>query len=244
MMENSYLKFESKCKTVADNLKRITDNAAEAAIKSNRNPNDITILAATKTVSSEIINYAIQSGINCIGENRVQELLSKYDAIDKTETDIHFIGHLQTNKVKQIVGKVSTIQSVDSIKLAEEISKHSLKNDIVTNLLVEVNIGREENKSGIYEEEIESFLYQISQLEAIKISGLMMIPPKTDKKLEKMAYFQKIHQISIDIKSKNIDNVNMNCLSIGMSNDYQEAITCGSTMIRVGRALFGDRLYV
>lgn len=243
MMENLSLDFNDKCKTIENNLKIIQNNVAESAIKSGRRPEDVTILAATKTVPYPFVNFAISKGIKFIGENRVQELISKYDDIEKNNVDVQFIGHLQSNKVKQIVGKVSTIQSVDNIKLAKEISKYSLKQNIITDIFIEVNIGREETKSGVYPEQLNDFIRNLSDINGIDIKGLMAIPPKTDKKSEKIQYFEKIHQLLIDISHKNMDNINIKSLSMGMSNDYQEAIACGATMIRVGRALFGERSY-
>lgn len=219
----------------------IRERVAQAALKAGRSPEDITILAATKTVSPELINYAISKGISCIGENRVQELISKYDDLDRSGVDIQFIGHLQTNKVKQIVGKVSCIQSVDSLKLAREISRISLKMGVVINIMLEINIGKEENKSGIFPEDVGQMVDDLSKVKGIKMRGIMSIPPICDKKAQIFQYFQKIHQISIDIKDRKIDNIGVECLSMGMSDDYQEAIACGSNMIRVGRALFGER---
>ena len=162
---------------VEENYKRINERIAEAAEKSGRRREDITLLAATKTVDAATINHAISLGLDHIGENRVQELLSKYEQYDLEHCSLQFIGHLQTNKVRQIVDKVDLIQSVDSLKLAKEIASQSLKRNKITDILVEVNIGREENKSGVFEENLEELLCQISQLEGISVKGLMTIPP-------------------------------------------------------------------
>ena len=205
-------------KSVEDNYKRINENIFNAAVKSGRNMDDITLLAATKTVPAEIINYAISLGVNNIGENRVQELLSKYDEINLDNCSLHMIGHLQTNKVKKIVGKVNTIQSVSSLKLANEINDVSNKMGIVSDILIEVNIGREKNKFGVLPEYLEELLVKVSQMISIKVKGILIIPPICENSEYTRRYF-----------------------SMGMSNDYVEAILCGSTMVRIGSALFGKR---
>ena len=228
---------------VRANYEEITENIALAAEKSGRTAQDISFLAATKTVEPEIINYAISLGLKKIGENRVQELLSKYDEYDLAHADLQFIGHLQKNKVRQIIGKVSMIQSVDSIKLADEIAKQSVKNNITTDILIEVNIGREESKSGVMKEELDELIEKISVLEGIRIRGLMSIPPICDSKKEISKFFDDMYKLFIDISAKKSDNVNMDFLSMGMSDDYTEAILSGANMIRVGSRLFGARIY-
>ncbi len=225
------------------NYETIVNNIAEAAIKSGRNPEDITFLAATKTVDPEFINYAVSLGLKYIGENKVQELLSKYDSYDLNNCNLHFIGHLQTNKVRQIVGKVKMIQSVDSVKLATEISKQSIKNNLNTDILVEVNIGREENKSGVMPEELSDLLYQIAPLEGISVKGLMAIPPICENEQKIRGYFQNMRNLFLDISDKKIDNIKMGVLSMGMSGDYQEAILEGANLVRIGSSLFGERIY-
>ncbi len=209
------------------NYKVINERIAEAAQKIGKKREDITFLAATKTVDAATINHAISLGLDHIGENRVQELLSKYEDYDLEHCSLQFIGHLQTNKVRQIAGKVDLIQSVDSLKLAKEISKESKKRNITTDILVEVNIGREENKSGVFEEELEELLCQIAELESISIQK----------------YFNNMHKLFIDISQKKLDNINMSILSMGMSADYYEAILEGANMVRVGSSLFGARNY-
>lgn len=226
------------------NYKTIEERIAEAAIKSGRSREDITFLSATKTVSPELINYAISLGLKYIGENRVQELLSKYDAYNLNDATLHFIGHLQTNKVKQIVDKVSMIQSVDSVKLAKEISKQSVTKGINTDILVEINIGNEENKSGVLPEQAEDLLWEISKMDNIFVKGLMTIPPICENEQKIRKYFHKMHNIFIDISGKKIDNISMEVLSMGMSSDYYEAISEGATMVRIGSSLFGERNYV
>lgn len=225
------------------NYKLINERIAEAAQKVGKSRDDITFLAATKTVEPEIINHAINLGLDHIGENKVQELLSKYDSYNLEKCSLQFIGHLQTNKVRQIVDKVDLIQSVDSVKLANEIAKQSIKLNKITDILVEVNIGREENKSGVYPENIEELLCEISKIEGISVKGLMTIPPICDNKHKISKYFNNMHNIFIDISQKKLDNISMTILSMGMSADYYEAILEGANMVRIGSSLFGARDY-
>ncbi|MEE0868325.1 MAG: YggS family pyridoxal phosphate-dependent enzyme [Ruminococcus sp.] len=225
------------------NYKLINERIAEAAQKVGKSREDITFLAATKTVEPEVINHAISLGLDHIGENKVQELLSKYDSYNLENCSLQFIGHLQTNKVRQIVDKVDLIQSVDSVKLANEIAKQSLKLNKTTDILVEVNIGREENKSGVYPENLEELLCEISKIEGISVKGLMTIPPICDNKHKISKYFNNMHNIFIDISQKKLDNISMTILSMGMSADYYEAILEGANMVRIGSSLFGARDY-
>ncbi len=225
------------------NYKLIEERITEAAIKSGRARDEITFLAATKTVDAERINYAISLGLKYIGENKVQELLSKYDDYDLENASLQFIGHLQSNKVRQIVGKVDLIQSVDSVKLAKEISKQSLKNNVNSDVLVEVNIGEEESKSGIKAEQLYELLDEIKNFDNISVKGLMCIPPICDSPQKILKFFDKMNNIFIDISGKNIDNISMDILSMGMSADYYEAILSGANMVRVGSSLFGARDY-
>ena len=225
------------------NYKLIEERITEAAVKSGRSREDITFLAATKTVDADRINYAISLGLKYIGENRVQEMLSKYDDYDLDNASLQFIGHLQSNKVRQIVGKVDLIQSVDSVKLAKEISKQSLKNSINSDILIEVNIGEEESKSGIKAEQLYELLDEIKNFDNISVKGLMCIPPICDSPKKNLKFFDKMHNIFIDISGKNIDNISMDILSMGMSADYYEAILSGANMVRVGSSLFGARDY-
>ena len=221
----------------------INEKIAEAAMKTGKTRDDITFLSATKTVEPEYINYAISLGLSYIGENKVQELLSKYDQYNLENCSLQFIGHLQSNKVRQIVGKVDLIQSIDSMKLAKEVSKCSLKNNITSDILVEVNIGKEENKSGVMPEMLEELVEEISTLPAVNVKGLMTIPPICEKKDEIRRYFEKMNRLFLDISSKKLDNVSMDILSMGMSSDYYEAILEGANMVRIGSALFGNRIY-
>ena len=221
----------------------INEKIAEAAMKAGKTRDDITFLSATKTVEPEYINYAISLGLSYIGENKVQELLSKYDEYNLENCSLQFIGHLQSNKVKQIVGKVDLIQSIDSIKLAKEVSKCSLKNNITSDILVEVNIGKEENTSGVMPEMLEELVEEISTLPAVNVKGLMTIPPICEKNDEIRRYFEKMNRLFLDISSKKLDNISMDILSMGMSSDYYEAILEGANMVRIGSALFGNRIY-
>lgn len=223
------------------NYAEIKQNIAAAALKSGRKFQDIMILAATKTVDADFINYAIEQGITYVGENRVQEFLSKDDAVSKN-VHRHFIGHLQTNKVKDIVGKVELIQSVHSLKLAREIGKVSLKNGIITDILVEVNIGGEESKSGFAPIEVLDAINQMQQIEGINVKGLMTIPPICDKKEDSRKYFDEMYKLFIEIRDKKLYN-NIEILSMGMSDDYDLAVECGANMVRIGTALFGARNY-
>lgn len=224
-----------------ENYEYILENIKKSARDSGRNPEDITLLAATKTVSTNVINHAIGCGLSYIGENKVQEFLSKKDELLPCHR--HFIGHLQTNKVKDIVPYVELIHSVDSIRLAKEISKVSLKLNKTTDILLEVNIGNEESKSGFSAEEIETSIEEISKLDGIFIRGLMAIPPICETGEKNTKYFEKMNKLFIDIRAKKIDNSNIDILSMGMSDDYDEAIRNGATIVRIGSALFGKRDY-
>lgn len=243
MTERSLTEYrEERCRDIEENIKEIRDNIAEAAIKSGRNPEDVHLMAVTKTVEPYFINHAIHCGIDLIGENRVQEFLGKKPELDLDGVDCHLIGHLQTNKVRQIVGEVSTIQSVDSVKVAKEISKQSVKNGLVTKILLEVNVGEEESKSGMDYAAAPNLLAEIAALPGLSVEGFMAIPPICDE-VTLRGYFSRMHQLYVDMKSKNIDNSNINILSMGMSADYVQAILEGSTLVRVGSSLFGARIY-
>ena len=225
-----------------ENYGIIEENICRAAESVQKSRQDIILLAATKTVSADVINHAIASGINYVGENRVQEFLSKNDLITPN-VHKHLIGHLQSNKAKDIVGKVEMIQSVHSVKLASLIGKLSAEKGITTDILLEVNIGREENKSGFLKEELDEAICQIAQIEGIKLRGMMTIPPICEKNTEIIPFFEEMYKLFIDNGAKKIDNVSMEYLSMGMSSDYAEAIKCGSNMVRVGTSLFGQRIY-
>ena len=228
---------------ISDNVQRVREQIENACVVAGHSPDDVTLLAVTKTVDAERINAAIRCGVQQIGENRVQEFLGKRDDLDLTNVQAHLIGHLQTNKVRQIVGKVHMIQSVDSIRVAAAIDRCSQELDIVTPILVEVNIGGEEAKSGISPDNLENLLAEIAPLKGVRVQGLMTVPPILHKESEKRAIFSKMYQLFVDIKAKNIDNIGMQILSMGMSGDFREAILEGSTMVRIGSALFGERQY-
>lgn len=199
------------------------------------------LIAVTKTRTVDEINYAIECGVKHIGENRVQELMEKYDQINKDGVSIHLIGRLQTNKVKYIIDKVDLIHSVDSYKLACEISKRAEKIGKIQDVLIEVNIGNEESKGGIAPDDLLNFVSEISELKGIRVCGLMCIPPISQGAGTNLKYFLNLKQLSVDINDKKIDNISMNILSMGMSDDYQDAIKAGSSFIRVGRGIFGPR---
>ena len=235
--------MEKLLRDVEYNYNVINERISEAAQKVGKTRKDIKFLAATKTVDVEVINYAISLGLNYIGENKVQELLSKYDNYNLENCSLQFIGHLQSNKVRQIVGKVDLIQSVDSVKLAKEISRQSVNKNVNTDILVEVNIGREENKSGVLPEMAYELIDEIKDFDNISVKGLMTIPPISDNSQEISEYFNKVNKLFIDISGKKLDNVSMDILSMGMSSDYYEAILMGANMVRVGSSLFGARDY-
>ncbi len=223
------------------NYKDVMGRLYAAAEKSGRSAEDITLLAATKTVDADTVNYAIKRGITHIGENRVQELLSKYSLLSPVHS--HFIGHLQTNKVKDIIDKVEMIESVDSIRLAEEISKQAGKRGIVMDVLAEINIGGEQSKSGFAPEDAENAVREIAKLPNIRIKGLMCIPPVANMPEEARKYFRKMYKLFLDIGAKNIDNSCMSVLSMGMSGDFDIAVSEGANLVRVGTSLFGKRNY-
>lgn len=228
---------------IEENYKAIMYNLSEAAVKSGRTPGDVRFMAVTKTVGSLYINHALSLGIDLIGENRVQEFLGKRDELKLDGIEKHLIGHLQTNKVRQIVGEVDMIDGVDSVKVAKEIGKVSQKKGIITDVLVEVNIGGEESKFGLDPSQLFETVCEISEIEGIKIQGLMAIPPICTKEEENRKFFANMYTMFLDIKAKKLDNVSMNILSMGMSDDYASAVLEGSTMVRVGSSLFGRRVY-
>ena len=229
---------------IADNIKFIKNDIAEAAIKAGRSPYDVRLMAVTKTVSVDKINFAIDNcGVDLIGENKVQEFLSKKDDLHLEGVEKHLIGHLQTNKVKKILPLVDMIQSVDSLHLAEAISKEAVKSDLVANILLEVNIGDEESKTGFDKVEFLESLEAISLLPNINVKGMMTIPPICDDDLLLEKYFSKMNDYYNEIKSKNFSNFDFQILSMGMSGDYKQAVLHGSNLVRVGSAIFGARIY-
>ena len=229
--------------SIAENVARIRAEMASAAIAAGRDPKEILLCAATKMNDAEAVREAIRAGVDCCGENRVQELTAKLAENAYKGAPVHFIGHLQTNKVKQVVGKVDLIQSVDSEHLLAAIHKEAKKQGIVQHILLEVNVGAEESKSGFAPDEVLPLLDKISEYPNIRVKGLMAIPPISEKHGDNVKYFEKMCKISVDIIEKKYDNVKVECMSMGMSGDYIDAIRCGSTMIRVGTAIFGPRDY-
>ena len=228
---------------IAENVARIRAEMEAAALACGRDPKEIQLCAATKMNDAEAVRQAIAAGVDCCGENRVQELTAKLAENAYAGAPVHFIGHLQTNKVRQVVGKVDLIQSVDSERLLRAIDKEAGKQGIIQDILLEVNIGEEASKSGFGADHILPLMEKISEYSNICIKGLMAIPPISHNSGENQKFFQKMWQISVDIRAKKYDNVMVECLSMGMSGDYPDAIACGSTMIRVGTAIFGARNY-
>ena len=225
-----------------DNLKKVEENIQAACERSGRNRDEVTLIAVSKTKPVEMLQEIYDENIRDFGENKVQELCDK---IEKMPSDIkwHMIGHLQRNKVKYIVGKVALIHSVDSYRLAEEISIQAKKHNTTVPILVEVNIAHEESKFGISEEDAILLVKEISELENIRIMGLMTIAPYVENPEDNRMYFRKIKELSVDINNKNIDNVSMEIISMGMTGDYEVAIEEGATMVRVGTGIFGARNY-
>lgn len=202
----------------------------------------ITLIAVSKTKPVEMLQEIYDAGCRDFGENKVQELVDKYEQLPK-DIRWHMIGHLQRNKVKYIIGKVVLIHSVDSLRLAETIEKESAKHNITTDILIEVNMAHEESKFGVLPEEIYDLLMEISKLEHVRVKGLMTVAPFVDNPRKNSEIFEKMHKLSVDIASKNIDNITMSILSMGMTNDYDVALEEGANMIRVGTAIFGERNY-
>lgn len=226
--------FKEKEEKIKQRIKIIKQKIKDAAIKNNRDFNDIIFMGVTKNVDFETVNVAIKNGVNLIGENKVQELEKKYPNYYKENLKIHFIGHLQTNKVKKIISFVDCVESVDCLKLAETISKYAKKINRIMPIFLEINIGEEKSKFGFKPNEILEAVKTISSFENVKIEGLMTIPPKDN--VEK--FFKLMQEIYIDISNKKIDNVNMKYLSMGMSNDFEKAIYFGANIVRIGSFLF------
>lgn len=241
MTEKSWV--DEKLQDIEYNLQVVREEIAKAAALSGRSEQDIDFMAVTKTVDEVFINHAIHCGVNLIGENRVQEMLRKKPNLDLCGVRKNLIGHLQTNKVSQIVGEVDMIESVDSLKIAREISKQSVKKGIVTDVLVEINIGMEASKTGFMPACAEESIAEMAEMPGIHVCGLMTIPPICEKSTELCKFFTNIYNMYVDIGSKKLDNITMNILSMGMSGDFAEAIRAGSNHIRVGSKLFGPRIY-
>lgn len=225
-----------------ENLKQVQDNIRKACKTAGRDPSEVTLIAVSKTKPVPQLMAVYEAGIREFGENKVQELTEKYQALPG-DIHWHMIGHLQRNKVKYIVDKTVLIHSVDSLSLAEEISRQAVKKQVEADILVEVNIAGEESKFGISREETLRLVEGISKFPALHIKGLMTIAPFVENAEENRVFFREMKELSVDIKQKNIDNVDMDILSMGMTGDYMVAIEEGATMVRVGTGIFGERIY-
>ncbi len=227
---------------IKDNLKEVEERIAKACERVGRNKDEVTLIAVSKTKPVEAIREAMEYGTTHFGENKVQEIVDKWETISEP-LNWHMIGHLQRNKVKYIVDKVVLIHSVDSLRLAEQINEEAGKKQLVVPILIEVNIAGEESKFGVKPEDTMALVEQIAVLPNVKIMGLMTIAPFVSNPEENRVHFQNLHKLNIDIKSKNIDNVCMDVLSMGMTGDYEVAVEEGATMVRVGTGIFGERNY-
>ena len=225
-----------------ENLKAVDQEIKESCDRSGRAREDVTLIAVSKTKPVETLQEAYDLGVRVFGENKVQELVDKYEVLPK-DIHWHLIGHLQRNKVKYIIDKVDMIHSVDSIRLAETIEKEAAKHNIKVKILIEVNVAKEESKFGIHPEELDAFIEEISHFSHIQVMGLMTIAPFVENAEENRPIFEHLRKLSVDIANKNIDNIIMSVLSMGMTNDYQVAVEEGATMVRVGTGIFGERNY-
>ena len=227
---------------LAENLRQVEQRIENACKRANRQRNEVTLIAVSKTKPISMLEEIYKEGIRCFGENKVQELTEKYDQLP-TDIKWHMIGHLQRNKVKYIINKTELIHSVDSLRLVETINQEALRKDVIANILIEVNVAEEESKFGLNINNVIPFIEKIALLPNIHIKGLMTIAPYVKNPEENRPVFRRLHKLSVDIDAKNIDNVNMSILSMGMTNDYEVAIEEGATMIRVGTGIFGERNY-
>ena len=229
--------------SIEENVEKVLEEIAAAARAAGREPGEVALCAATKMNDAQAVRRAIAAGVRICGENRVQELTAKLADNAYAGAQVHFIGHLQTNKVKQVVGKVDLIQSVDSEHLLAAISREAQKQGLCQDILLEVNIGEETAKSGFAEEDILPLVDRIDSFSNIRLRGLMAIPPISRNPGDNLKFFLKMRQIYVDIRAKKKDNVPVDCLSMGMSGDFADAIAAGSTMVRIGTAIFGARVY-
>lgn len=227
---------------IRENLVSVKKNIEESCERAGRNAEDVRLIAVSKTKPIEALKEAYEAGCRDFGENKVQELTEKYEELPK-DIRWHMIGHLQRNKVKYLVGKVYMIHSVDSVRLAEEISREAVKKNVTVPILVEVNVAGEESKFGTSAREAEMLVREIAALPGISVRGLMTIAPYVEKAEDNRQYFVNLRQLSVDIKNKNIDNVSMDVLSMGMTGDYTVAVEEGATYVRVGTGIFGERDY-
>ena len=227
---------------LTDNLNHVEQNIQQICNERKIPRETITLIAVSKTKPVEMLQEIYDAGCRDFGENKVQELVDKYEIMPK-DIRWHMIGHLLRNKVKYLIGKVVLIHSVDSLRLAETIEKESAKQDVITNILIEVNMAREESKYGVLPEDIYGLLDEICKFPHVRVKGLMTVAPFVDNPRKNSEIFEKMHKLSVDIESKNIDNITMSILSMGMTNDYEVALEKGANMIRVGTAIFGERNY-
>ena len=227
---------------IAENYRDVDSKICSACRRSGRSRDEVKLIAVSKTKPVEMIREAMEAGADTFGENKVQELCDKYDRLPRT-VHWHLIGHLQRNKVKYVVGKAELIHSVDSLRLAEEIEKEAAKKNMEADVLVEVNVAAEESKFGVSVEETEKLVREIAALPHVHVQGLMTIAPYVEDPEENRPIFRTLKKLAVDIKMKNIDNVRMDMLSMGMTNDYQVAVEEGATMVRVGTGIFGERNY-
>ena len=230
--------------SISENVAHIKAQIREAAIAAGRDPAEIQLCAATKMNDTNAVRQAIAAGVDLCGENRVQELTQKSAENAYEGVPVHFIGHLQTNKVRQVVGKVALIQSVDRMKLLSAIQDEAARQNICQKILLQINIGQEDSKGGFSVDEVWDVLDQLPNFPNIQVCGLMAIPPISQNSGDNCKFFQEMYNLSVDITRKNRHNVSMETLSMGMSDDFADAIACGSTMIRVGTAIFGPRHYI
>lgn len=229
--------------TIRENMRAVEDRIAAACQEAGRKPEDVTLIAVSKTKPVEMLREAYECGCRDFGENKVQELLDKYEVMPR-DIRWHMIGHLQRNKVKYIVDKVYLIHSVDSLRLAEEISKEAGKKNVCVNILVEVNVANEETKFGTTCEDAKQLVQDIAKLPNICVKGLMTIAPFVENAEKNRPIFSKLKKISVDIMGENIDNITMENLSMGMTGDYEVAVSEGATCVRVGTGIFGARQYM
>jgi len=229
--------------TIADNVRAIRDKMAEAALQSGRDPKEIRLVAAAKMNDAAAVQDAIAAGVDAVGENRVQELLTKHGQGAYVGVPLHFIGHLQTNKIRQIVGVCDLIESVDSLRQIEMIGKRAAALEIVQDILVEVNIGREPGKAGVFAEALDELLGKAGETPGVRVKGLMAIPPYVENPADSRPYFDAMYQLFVDMTEKKYDNISMHFLSMGMSDSFAEAIKAGANMVRIGTAIFGARRY-
>ena len=225
-----------------EKLENVEERIRAACERAGRNRSEVTLIAVSKTKPVETLREAYDLGVRVFGENKVQELVDKYGALPE-DIHWHMIGHLQRNKVKYIIDKAELIHSVDSLRLAETIEKEAEKHNITANILIEVNVAREESKFGVMPEELDEIVEKIAGFNHLNVKGLMTIAPYVENPEENRAVFARLRKLSVDIASKNVDNMNMSILSMGMTNDYEIAIEEGATMVRVGTGIFGERNY-